>query len=199
MSGLFRAGALAREDGLEGLDELPEELGADRREGAGGKRHLLVAELGRHGLRREELLQVRDHLGGRVLAERLAGLLDCLLAEGLELADEFLARLAVLHLSNRARALREHLGGEAGVRQRIGGERAEGHAPLLGDVGGGVARQDREVVEGELERRAAEERGLRGKRLELREARLRGAETLGVRGGLQRGRSERRGGLLAKA
>ena len=153
-----------------------------------------------HGLRGDELLQVGDHLGGLVLAERLAGLLDRLFAEGLELADELLAHLAILHPRSRARAFREHLGGKVGIRQGVGGEHAEGHAPLLADVGGGMARHDREVVEGELERRTAEERGLLGKRLEFREARLRAAEALGVRGGLQRGRGERRGRLLlAKA
>ena len=137
---------------------------------------------------------------GGLFLERLAGLLDRLFAEGLELADELLARLAVLHPRGRARALREHLGGEVGVRQGVGGEHAEGHAPLLADVGGGVARHDRKVVEGELERRTAEERGLLGKRLEFREARLCAAEALGVRGGLHRGRGEqRRGLLLAKA
>jgi ferredoxin len=63
-----------------------------------------------------------------------------------------------------------------------------------------MAGEDREVVEGELERRTAEEHGLPGKRVEFREARLRAAETLGVRGGLERRRGKQRRGLfLAKA
>ena len=80
----------------------------------------------------------------------------------------------------------------------VGGEEPEGHVPLVAHVAGGVARHDREVVVGELERRAAEKGRLRGERLELREARARGGEALRVRGRL-RHCGQRSGGLLAKA
>ena len=135
---------------------------------------------------------------GLVLAERLARPLDRLLAEGLELAHEFLPRLVIFHLGEEACALREHLGGQIGVPLCVGGEETKGHVPLVAHVAGGVTRHDREVVVGELKRGAAEEGRLRGERLEFGETRARGGEAFGVRGDLRRD-GRRCGGLLAEA